>query len=102
VPGLYVFSCHTSLLHLYDTGWTILDKLYIYKGVVYIVTDQPSTIPDLRFIYSKGIWVQPGVESEPLRLPTEKDIRVISSKQAKQLFGTSIQTIDDITVRFTL
>jgi len=78
-------------------GWTILDRLYIFKGVVYIVSDHPATIPDLSLIYSKGIDILPGKENEPLRLPTEEDIRLISPKQAKQLFGTGVETIDGIT-----
>ena len=88
-------------LHLHRTGWTMFDHLYIFKGVVYIVTDSPSTIPDLSFIYSKGINIAPGRENELLRLPTDEDIRVISSTQAKQLFGSDIQTMDGNTVRFT-
>jgi hypothetical protein len=75
-------------------GWTIFDQLYIFKGVVYIVTDSPSTIPDLSSIYSKGTFILPGRENEPLRLPTKEDIRIINPTQAKQLFGSGIQTID--------
>jgi hypothetical protein len=78
-----------------------LDQLYIFKGVIFIVTDTPSTIPDLSFICSKGIFVLPGRENELLRLPTEENIRIISPEQAKQLFRSGIETIDGITVRFT-
>jgi hypothetical protein len=55
----------------------------------------------LSSIYSRGTYILPGRENEPLRLPTEEDIRVISPTQAKQLFGSGIQTIDGNTVRFT-
>jgi len=75
-------------------GWTVFDQLYILKGVVYIVTDSPSTIPDLSSIFSKGIYILPGPQNEPLRLPTDEDIRIISSTLAKELFGSGIQTID--------
>jgi hypothetical protein len=80
----------------------VFDQLYILKGVVYIVTDSPSTIPDLSSIFSKGIYILPGPQNEPLRLPTDEDIRIISSTLAKELFGSGIQTIDGNTVRFTL
>ena len=77
----------------------MFDKLYIYKGIVYIVTDHPSSIPDVRFIYSKALDIQPGDEAEAERLPTDEDIQVISTKAAKKLFGTtSARTIDDVTV----
>lgn len=98
-PGQGVFLI-IFRLHLHHTGWTVFDQLYIFKGVVYIVTDNTSTIPDLSSIYSRGIFILPGKENEPLRLPTEEDIRIISPTQAKQLFGSGIQTIDGVTVRF--
>ena len=68
---------------------------------MYIVTDNSSTIPDLSSIYSRGIWILPGRAAYPSRLPTDEDIRIISTTQAKQLFGSGIQTIDGNTVRFT-
>jgi hypothetical protein len=68
---------------------------------VYIVADNSSTIPDLKTIYSKGIFILPGRESEPARWPTDGDIRIITTTQAKHLFGSDIQTIDGNTVRFT-
>lgn len=99
-PGRLYFLSYI-LIYLHHTGWTIFDQLYIFKGVVYIVTDSPSTIPDLSSIYSRGIYILPGRENEPLRLPTDEDICIINPTQAKQLFGSGIQTIDGNTVRFT-
>ena len=64
------------------------------------MTDSPSKIPDVQYIYSKGIFILPGKANEVLRLPTEEDIRVISPSQAKQFFGSGIQTIDGFTVHF--
>jgi hypothetical protein len=80
-------------------GWTVFDKLYILKGVVYIVSDHRSSIPDVRFIYSKALFILEGKEAEQSRLPTQEDIRVISTKEAKKLFGTGAQIIDGVTVR---
>ena len=81
-------------------GWTIFDKLYIFKGVVYIVSDEPSTVPDLRFIFSNGMMISPGTEAELERLPTDEDIQVISTKQAKKLFGsTGAEIMDGVSVR---
>ena len=99
-PGQYILLLYIRL-HLCHPGWTIFDQLYIFKGVIFIVTDSPSTIPDLSFICSKGIFVLPGRENELLRLPTEENIRIVSSAQAKQLFGSGIQTMDGVTVCFT-
>jgi hypothetical protein len=80
------------------TGWTIFDRLYIFKGVVYIVSDSHSSIPDVQFIYSKGIRIQPGTKAEEERLPTDREIRVITTQEARRLFGTGAQLIDGTTV----
>ena len=82
------------------TGWTIFDRLYIFKGVVYIVSDSHSTIPDVQFIYSKGIRIQPGTKAEEERLPTDREIRVITTQEARRLFGTGAQLIDGTNVSF--
>jgi hypothetical protein len=95
---IFFNSFEYTLTH--HTGWTIFDHLYVHKGVIFIVTDSPSTIPDLSSICSKGIFVLPGRENELSRLPTEENIRIISSRQAKQLFG-DVETVDGNTVRFT-
>ncbi|EFI27191.1 hypothetical protein CC1G_15016 [Coprinopsis cinerea okayama7 len=77
-------------------GWTIFDRLYILKGVVYIVSDEPTSVPDVQFIYSKGLYIQNGAAAEESRLPTDKEIRVISTYEAKRLFGTGAQVIDGV------
>ncbi|KDR82602.1 hypothetical protein GALMADRAFT_57116 [Galerina marginata CBS 339.88] len=79
-------------------GWTLFDKLYILKGVVYIVADHPSSVPDVQFIYSKALPIKEGKEAELSRLPTKDEIQVISTKEAKKLFGTGAQTIDGVTL----
>jgi hypothetical protein len=82
------------------TGWSIFDKLYIFKGVVYIVTDEPSTIPNVTDIYSKGLFIENGDAAVLSRLPTDEDIRIISTKQANKLFGSGAFIMDGVTVRF--
>ncbi|KAI4517334.1 hypothetical protein K525DRAFT_211140 [Schizophyllum commune Loenen D] len=78
-------------------GWTVLDKLYIKNGTMYIVSDNRASIPDVKEVMSKGIFVKNGPEEERKRLPTSEDIQVISTREAKRLFGTSAQIIDGVT-----
>ena len=72
-------------------GWTVLDKLYIKNGTMYIVSDNRASIPDVKEVMSKGVFVKNGPEEERKRLPTSEDIQVISTREAKRLFGTSAQ-----------
>ncbi|KIY69339.1 hypothetical protein CYLTODRAFT_393975 [Cylindrobasidium torrendii FP15055 ss-10] len=78
-------------------GWSIFDKLYVLNGTVYIVSDKPDEVPDVSMIYSKGIEIKPGKEAEDSRLPGPSDIQVISSKEAKAMFGSAAMIIDGVT-----
>lgn len=50
-------------------------------------------------MYSKGLFIENGKEAEASRLPTNEDIQVISTKEAKKLFGTGAQIMDGVSVR---
>jgi len=83
-------------------GWTIFDNLYILNGIIYVVTDDPDSMPDVSSILSKGIRIEPGREAELARLPTDEHIRIISTQDARRLFGTGATIIDGVTVRFCI
>ncbi|KAF9454843.1 hypothetical protein P691DRAFT_716768 [Macrolepiota fuliginosa MF-IS2] len=78
-------------------GWTVFDRLYILNGIVYIVADDLTSLPDVSFVLSKGIFIEPGQEAEETRLPTDNDIRIISTEEARKLFGTGASIIDGVT-----
>ncbi|KAJ7081366.1 hypothetical protein B0H15DRAFT_469689 [Mycena belliarum] len=78
-------------------GWSIIDRLYIYKGVVYIVSNQPEKVPDRAAIYSKGVDIEVGEAAEKARLPDDTDIRIIGTVEARALFGTGAQILDGVT-----
>lgn len=56
----------------------------------------------MQFMYSKGLPVENGPEEEASRLPSDEDIRVISPKEARRLFGTGAQLLDGVNVRVFL
>ncbi|TFK40715.1 hypothetical protein BDQ12DRAFT_627360 [Crucibulum laeve] len=78
-------------------GWTIFDRLYIRKGVIYVVTDDPTLYPDAQFMFSKPMWVLATPEEAKKRVPTDKDVRIISTKEAHKMFGTSATVVDGVT-----
>ncbi|KAJ7164692.1 hypothetical protein C8R43DRAFT_946492 [Mycena crocata] len=78
-------------------GWSIIDRLYIYRGVVFIVSNEPHKIPDVAAIYSKGVDIEVGAEAEAARLPDDTDIRIISTTEARTLFGSGAQILDGVT-----
>lgn len=80
-------------------GWTIFDNLFLLNGTVFVVTDDPEFIPDRKTITSAGIKIENGPEATAARLPTDRDLRVISVGEAQELFGTSADLMDGTTVR---
>lgn len=63
-----------------------------------MVTDDLANTPNVTHMYSKGLFIENGKEAEALRLPTDDDIRIISPKEAKALFGTGAHIMDGVTV----
>jgi len=65
VPGDHSssdFDTCTLMSTLPKDGWTIIDKVYIYNGTVFIVSDEPGTFPNRKFITSTGIIIDNGPE----------------------------------------
>ncbi|KAI0634976.1 hypothetical protein C8Q77DRAFT_1171784 [Trametes polyzona] len=77
-------------------GWTIFDRLYILNGTMYIVSDSPKDVPDRRFMISTAAFIENGPEAEARRVPTDKEMRIISTQEARQLFGTEAERLDGV------
>lgn len=93
-----VLNVHAFMFTLLR-GWTIFDKMYIYNGTVYLVSDEPETFPNRTFMISSGAIVENTAESVAARLPTDKDLRIISTSAARKLFGTGANRVQGVTVR---
>jgi len=78
-------------------GWTIFDKLYMLNGTMYIVSDQPESIPDRTRITSTAVFIENGPIAEAERIPTDKEMRIISTIEAGRLFGPSAERLDGVT-----
>lgn len=98
VPGECVLGVRIFTLTLLR-GWTIFDKMYIYNGTVYLVSDEQETFPDRKFMTSSGVYVYNEAETVPSRMPTDKDMRIISTSAARKLFGTGANRVQGVTVR---
>jgi hypothetical protein len=73
--------------------------MYIYNGTVYLVSDEPETFPDRKFMTSSAAIIQNDAETVAARLPTDKDMRIISTSAARKLFGTGANRVQGVTVR---
>lgn len=87
----------TSIL-AHVPGWTIFDRLYFLNGTLYIVSDEPDSVPSRRMMISTAVQIANGPIEEAKRVPTDKEMSIISSAAAKELFGSSAQRMDGVTV----
>ncbi|KAH9941287.1 uncharacterized protein BXZ73DRAFT_42246 [Epithele typhae] len=78
------------------TGWTIFDRLYLLNGTLYIVSDEPENVPERLYMISSGIFITSDPADSPLRAPTDKQMRVISTAEAHQLFGAEAERMDGV------
>lgn len=90
VPGTAVVA--------HAPGWTILDRLYALNGTLYIVTDDPASLPDRKFMISTALRIANGPVEAAKRIPTDKELRVVSTTDAKTLFGSGADVLDGVTV----
>ena len=97
---------HTELVS-HAPGWTIFRNLYMANGTLFILTSNPETFPDIRFITSTGLPAFNTPESIAERMPTARDLSFISPEEARRRWGTEhsagelnqILPIDGSTVR---
>ncbi len=79
-------------------GWTIFDRLYVLNGTIYLVSDSPQDVPERKFMISSAAFIENGPEAEARRLPSDKDMRVISTEEAHRIFGTEAERLDGVSV----
>lgn len=65
---------------------------------MYIVTDKPRLFPEIRMMTSSGAKIESGPDTTGRLEPTEKDLRIISVKEAKELFGQQAGSVSGVSV----
>ena len=62
------------------------------------MTDYPESVPDRITITSTGAEIHNGEVAINSRTPGDREMRVVSPDQAQTLFGSSVESIDGVTV----
>ena len=71
------------------------ENVYLYNGTWYIVTDDQASVPKIRDMISTGVAHE--AENYDEREPTEQELQIISTAQAKFLWGTSATRVTGTT-----
>lgn len=88
-------------------GWTIFRNLYMADGTLIIVTSNPDSFPDIKFMTSTGLPAENTPESIAERMPTSRDMSFITPEEARRRWGGEQSTrepnrifpVDGTTVR---
>ncbi|KAG8925786.1 hypothetical protein FRC00_003623 [Tulasnella sp. 408] len=78
-------------------GFTILDNIYAHNGTLYIITDSPKSVPQIRTMISSGYPVFNGEAEVKKREPTAKDMQIITVKEAEKMFGKLAHRLEGVT-----
>ncbi|CCM05354.1 uncharacterized protein FIBRA_07568 [Fibroporia radiculosa] len=77
-------------------GWTIFDRLYLLNGTLYVVTDHPQSIPDRSHMISNAIFIEDGPYYPEKHAPSDQEMRIIDTNEARRLFGLSAERLDGV------
>ncbi|KAG9051705.1 hypothetical protein FS837_000095 [Tulasnella sp. UAMH 9824] len=77
-------------------GWTIFDNVYMSGGTIFIVTDHPADWPAIRMMTSTGLRAENTPENIATREPTDRDMRIISIREAEQLWGKRVWPVKGV------
>lgn len=86
VPNLAQEIPQTELIS-HAPGWTTFRNLYMADGTLFIVTSNPESFPDPKLMTSTGLSAENTPESIADRMPTSRDMSVISPEEATRRWG---------------
>ncbi|KAG6811188.1 hypothetical protein H0H92_008628 [Tricholoma furcatifolium] len=75
-------------------GYSLLDRLYLRKGTLYIVTSTPSAFPERKHILSRPLDIGPGRDLDP----TDVELQIINPTEAKEILGESALALKGFTL----
>lgn len=76
-----------TILLKHAPGWTLLRNLYMVNGTLLIVTSTPELFPDIALMTSTGLPAENTPESIQARMPTERDMAIITPGEARERWG---------------
>lgn len=86
IPNLEHEIPQTELVS-HAPGWTIFRNLYMADGTLFIVTSDPESFPSIDLITSTGLPALATQESIAERMPTDREMAVITPQEAHQRWG---------------
>ncbi|ORX41015.1 hypothetical protein BD324DRAFT_640712 [Kockovaella imperatae] len=89
-----------TVLKGFQPGWTLVDKLYLYNGSFYVVTDDREQWPELRLMTSTGLPANGDPGNEEAREPKGNEILFITPAHAAKLWGHRVYQMDGTTWLF--
>jgi hypothetical protein len=77
-------------------GWTIFRNLYMANGTLFIVTSNPESFPSIDLMTSTGLPAEATPESIAERMPTDRDMAIITPQEAHQRWGSPSMGLNNV------
>jgi hypothetical protein len=77
---------------VHASGWTIFRNLYMSGGTLFIVTSDPESYPDIKYMTSTGLPADTTPENENMRMPTSDNMDFVTPEEARMFWGKNGQT----------
>ncbi|ODN99466.1 hypothetical protein L198_03310 [Cryptococcus wingfieldii CBS 7118] len=94
------FESMATVLKGHSPGWTMFEKLYIYNGSFYVITEDKEKFPELRLMTSTGLPANNEPGNSEAREPKGDEIIYISPMDAAKLWGPRVYRMDGTTFLF--
>ncbi|WVQ85943.1 hypothetical protein IAT38_008111 [Cryptococcus sp. DSM 104549] len=94
------FEGMATVLKGHAPGWTLFEKLYIYNGSFFVVTDDKEDWPELRLMTSTGLPANNEPGNSEAREPNGDEIIYITPTEAAKLWGPRVYRMDGTTFLF--
>lgn len=96
----YVFNDYcTSRISVLDfglKGWAVMDNVIVLNGTVFIVANDASKFPPVYRMFSSGVEMSNDPATFAGREATSRDIRIVSQREAAELFGPQGSRIEGV------
>ncbi|KAL7422875.1 hypothetical protein Q5752_002172 [Cryptotrichosporon argae] len=94
------FQSEATLLLGHAPGWTLADRLYVFNGSFYVITEDRAEWPELRLMTSTGLPASSEPGNEAAREPKGDEIIFVTPHEAGLLWGSRAYEIRGTTWLF--
>lgn len=80
------------------TGYAIVDRLYVFGGTPYIVSDSIANLNDVQDIVASTCYTTDQSTVVPTCQPKDGELRIVTVDEAQEIFGRFVHKVPGVVV----